>query len=153
MSTIRNTGSVRTTAPTTSTRAPTSPQPAPTAQQPAATGHSSESSFQAAAAPPELTREEKKQILSDAFGQLREKIEERYKKDGSYRTKKEAEKQISKFEEEILSGKKPLNEETLKKGLTDIFNVSGIMGRSRDATWKAMFNQILEQFQKPRNWD
>ena len=152
MSTIRNTGSVRTTAPTTSTRAPASPQTAPTAQQPAATGHSGSSSFQAASSP-ELTREEKKQILSDAFGQLRGQIEERYKKDGSYRTKQVAEKMIAKFEEEILSGKKPLTEESLKKGFTEIFTGSSIIGKGRDSMWKMVFNQIMEQFQKPVKWE
>ena len=152
MTTIRNTGSVRTTAPTTSTRAPASPQPAPTAQQPAATGHSSSSSFQATSSP-ELTREQKKEQLAPSISYLREQIQERYKKDGSYRTKQVAEKMIAKFEEEILSGKKPLTEESVKKGISEIFTGSSIIGKGRDSMWKMVFNQIMEQFQKPVKWE
>lgn len=147
MTTIRGNAGVRTPAAQANTRTQTAPQ----AQATVTTGHSTQSTFEAAA-PQEMTREEKKQVLDQVFGKLREKIEERYKTDGSWRTKQAAEKMMAKLEDDILSGRKPLDANVLQDELSKIYNGSSASGKIRDSMWKMIFNQILEQFQK-RNYE
>jgi C-terminal processing protease CtpA/Prc len=150
MTTIRGNAGVRTPAAQANTRTQAAAQERAAPQATVTTGHSTQSTFEAA--PQEMTREEKKQVLDQVFGKLREKIEERYKTDGSWRTKQAAEKMMAKLEDDILSGRKPLDANVLQDELSKIYNGSSASGKIRDSMWKMIFNQILEQFQK-RNYE
>jgi hypothetical protein len=151
MTTIRGTGGAPTATVQRNVETSTARQTAQAApQQRTQTGHSSQSTFERAAEP---TRDEKKQVLNQIFGQYRQELEKRYQQDGSFRTKDAAEEMLKQLEDDILSGKLPLNEATLSKKLQEIGTASAAIGSSRDATWKQIFNQILEQYQKPVKWD
>jgi hypothetical protein len=151
MTTIRGPGSVPTAAVQRNTETSTPRQTAQAApQQRTQTGFSSQSTFERAAEPP---REEKKQVLDQILGQFRKELDQRYQQDGSFRTRDAAEEMLKQLENDVLSGRVPLDAQTLTDKLKQIGTASMAIGSSRDATWKQIFNQILEQLQKPVKWE
>ncbi|QRO00423.1 hypothetical protein JRI60_16020 [Archangium violaceum] len=151
MTTIRGTGGAPTATVQRNTETSTARQTAPAApQQRTLAGHSAQSTFESTG---ELTREQKKQVLDQVLGPYRQKLEERYQQDGSFRSRDAAEEMLKELEADVLSGKVPLDANTLTEKLKTIGTASSAIGSSRDATWKQIFNQILEQFQKPVKWE